>query len=101
MGIRQLGIVKEIVESAGEGISYTYDDLVFIEHNAFLLQFTNKDNVILIHINQEADGSVIQDAITRLKTEASARNMIFRDGMNYTISQGDDENIHLEFAELY
>lgn len=99
MGIRQLGIVKEIVESAGEGISYTYEDLVFIEHNAFLLQFTSKDNEILIHVNQEADVSVIQGSIARLKAEASARNMIFRDGMNYAISQGDDENIHLEFAE--
>ena len=100
MGLKQLGIVKEIVESAGMGISYSYEDLVFIEHNAFLLQFTNKDNEMLIHINQEADGSVIQGAIARLKAEASARKMIFRDGIYYTISQGDDENINLEFAEL-
>jgi len=100
MGIRQLGIVKEIVESAGMGISYTYEDLVFIEHNAFLLQFTDKDNELLIHINQEADGSAIQGDIARLRAEASARKMIFRDGTYYTISQGDDENITLEFAEL-
>lgn len=100
MGIRQLGIVKEIVESAGMGISYTYEDLVFIEHNAFLLQFTSNDNELLIHINQEADGSVIQGDIARLKAEASTKKMIFRDGTYYTISQGDDENINLEFADL-
>lgn len=100
MGIRQLGIVKEIVESAGMGISYTYEDLVLIEHNAFLLQFTDKDNELLIHINQEAEGSVIQGDIARLKAEASARKMIFRDGTYYAISQGDDENITLEFADL-
>ncbi|MDD5759185.1 MAG: hypothetical protein PHI06_08895 [Desulfobulbaceae bacterium] len=100
MGLKQLGIVKEIVESAGMGISYTYEDLVFIEHNAFLLQFTDKDHELLIHINQEADGSSIQADIARLKAEASVRKMIFRDGIYYTISQGEDENIHLEFAEL-
>lgn len=100
MGIRQLGIVKEIVESAGMGISYTYEDLVFIEHNAFLLQFTDNDNELLIHINQEADGSAIQGDIARLRAESSARKMIFREGTYYTISQGDDENITLEFADL-
>lgn len=100
MGLKQLGIVKEIVEAAGMGISYTYEDLVFIEHNAFLLQFADKDNEVLIHINQEAEGSTIQADIARLKAEASARKMILRDGIYYTINQGDDENIHLEFAEL-
>jgi sRNA-binding carbon storage regulator CsrA len=100
MGIRQLGIVKEIVESAGMGISYTYEDLVFIEHNAFLLQFTDKGNEMLIHVNQEADGLAIQGDIARLKTEASTRKMIFREGIYYTVNQGDEENIHLEFVEL-
>ena len=98
MLLKQLGVVKDIVESAGMAISYAYDDLVFIDHNAFLLQFTAHDNELLIHINSEADESKVQATITRLKTEASARKMIFRDGSYYSLSQGDNENIHLEFV---
>ena len=98
MSLKQLGVVKDIVESAGMGISYAYDDLVFIDHNAFLLQFTAHDNELLIHINSEADESKVQATITRLKTEASARKIIFRDGSYYSLSQGDNENIHLEFV---
>ena len=72
---------------------------MFIEHNAFLLQFTDNSSELVIHINSDADPSAIQGDIARLKAEAAARNMIFEDGSKYTLSQGDDENIHLEFME--
>lgn len=42
MGLKPLGRVKDIVEAAGMTISYVYEDLVFIDHNAFLLQFTER-----------------------------------------------------------
>ena len=67
MNLKPLGIVKTIVEAAGMGISYAYDDLVFLDHNAFLLQFTDNDKEILIHTNSEAEGGEINDSVARLK----------------------------------
>jgi hypothetical protein len=99
MHLQPLGVVKEIVESAGMGISYAYEDLVFIEHNAFHLQFTDKTSELIIHINSDADESAIQGDIIRLKAEASTRKVVLKDGKRYTLSQGEDENIHLEFVE--
>ena len=99
MDLKPLGIVKEIVETAGMSISYAYDDLVFIAHNAYLLQFTDKNSELMIHVNSEADESAIQEDITRLKAEASARNIVFKDGSRYTLSQEGNENIRLEFAK--
>ena len=99
MSLKQLGVVKDIVESAGMGISYAYDDLVFINHNALLLQFMDKKSELVIHVNSEADESAIQGDIIRLKAEATAKKMSLRDGIKYTLSQGDDENIRLEFIE--
>lgn len=92
-----MGVVKEVVESAGMVISYAYDDLVFIEHNAFLLQFTDKENELAIHVNYEADEQAIQDDIARLKVEASVRNMIMLSGRYYRLHQDDEDNIRLEF----
>ena len=97
MALRPLGLVKEIVESAGMGISYAYEDLVFMEHNAFLLQFTKDDKVVLIHFNKEADESELQEDIARLKDAASAHEMSFEAGTTYTITQADGENIRIEF----
>ena len=97
MNLRPLGIVKTIVESAGMGISYAYDDLVFLDHNAFLLQFTDNDKEILIHANSEAEGREIRDSIARLKNVAAAHEITFTDGGLYTLTQADDENIRIEF----
>lgn len=98
MGLKPLGIVKEIVESAGMGVSYAYDDLVFMEHNAFLLQFTDDEEELLLHVNKEADEAELKDAIARLKKVALSHSIVFKEGTIYTVSQADDETIRIEFS---
>lgn len=97
MNLKPLGIVTEIVESAGMGISYAYEDLVFLEHNAFLLEFTANDKELLVHTNDEAEESEVKDPIARLKNVAVAHGMTFMDGGLYTLTQADDENIRIDF----
>ena len=99
MGLKPFGIVKEFVEAAGMGVSYVYEDLIFIDHNAFLLQFTDDDKIILVHINRDAVKVEIEDDIARLREEAVAREIELTDGEYYTISNEDDGNIRLEFLE--
>jgi hypothetical protein len=99
MSLKPLGIVTNIVESAGMGISYAYEDLVFLEHNAFLLEFTANDKELLIHTNSEAEENGIKDSIAKLKTVAVTYGMTFTDGGLYTLTQADDENIRIEFFE--
>ena len=97
MALKKLGIVKEIVASVGMDISYAYDDLVFLDHNAFLLQFTEENDKLLLHCNCEADKDAIRDAIAILKGAALGHAMIVVDGSDYSLSQADDENIKIEF----
>ena len=94
-----LGVVKEIVETAGMGISYAYEDLVFLEHNSFLIQFTDNANEVLIHINQEAEQEVVNQDIGRLQEVAKNNAMRFLTGKKYLLSQADDETIRLDFSE--
>jgi hypothetical protein len=97
MVLKPLCTVKEIVEAAGMGISYVYEDLVFIDHNALLLEFTQNENELLVHINEKAVRSELGAVIIRLQEEASAREMTFTTGSLYRISQNEEENIRLEF----
>jgi hypothetical protein len=39
---RPLGLIKQLLETHGFSVTHCYEDLVFIEHNAFLLQMGNK-----------------------------------------------------------
>ncbi len=98
MSLKPLGIVRTIVEAVGMEISYAYEDLVFLEHNAFLLEFSANDSKeILIHTNSEADVEGIKDSIANLKNVAMAHGMTFREGGRYSLTQGDDENVTIEF----
>ncbi len=97
MTLRPLGTVTEIVESAGMGVSYAYEDLVFLEQNAFLLQFTDKEQEVLIHINEEAEKNEITAALCLLQKKAEERTMLFCKGNYYRLSQADENNIRIEF----
>ncbi|MBL4901704.1 MAG: hypothetical protein JKY62_03550 [Desulfocapsa sp.] len=97
MPLRPLGTVKEILESAGMNISYAYEDLVFLDHNAFLLQFTDKEQEVLIHINEEAvEDEIVQD-LALLQQQAEENKMVFSQAGYYRLSQADEENINIEF----
>ena len=97
MGLKKLGVVKDIVDSIGMGISYAYEDLVFLQHNALLLQFAKDDNTVIVHRNREAEEPAVSEAVEELKRAATAHEMTFVDGSLYELTQADDENLRIEF----
>ncbi len=97
MSERKLGVVKEIVEAVGMNISHVYEDLVFLNHNAILLQFTDDSNVLLLRINQEAEQKDANSGSALLKQEALARKMQFLDGGSYALAQDGPEQVRIEF----
>ena len=42
IAFRPLAEVKMMLEETGNDISYAYDDLIFVEHTAFLIQFDDE-----------------------------------------------------------
>ena len=60
---RPLYLVEQLSEEIGIPITYAYDDLVFFEHSAVMLQFDGKETGLLhLLINNEA-GREEQEAI--------------------------------------
>lgn len=98
MTTKPLGVLKDMVESAGMAISYAYEDLVFLDHNSFLLQFTDSDQEILVHINSAADQDTVSRDISTLQNQAINFSMRVVLGEIYTVSQDDDETIRIEFG---
>lgn len=99
MELKPLGKVKELVESVGMGISHAYDDLVFLDHNAFLLQFGADSRAVIVHTNSEADEKEAGEGISRLKKGGSVTDLDIVVGGLYTMSQSEDETISIEFHE--
>jgi hypothetical protein len=56
IAFRPLAEVKMMLEKTGNDISYAYDDLVFVEHTAFLIQFDDEKPANLkLYFNTEVD----------------------------------------------
>jgi len=104
MTLYPLGTVMEIIESIGAadgapdlGFSYAYEDLVFLTHNAFLLQFTPNGKEMLIHRNVEADEDEVSPGIAALMRAGAKERMFFSEGRQYRMKQEDDEHISIDF----
>lgn len=52
---RPLGLLKELTEAQGLQITHSYEDLVFIEHNAFLFRMEEKGEDVSLIFNVESD----------------------------------------------
>jgi len=99
MSLKPLGRLKDLVESADMEISYAYDDLVFLDHNGFLLQFGDDGRTIFIHTNSGADEKEAAEGIDRLKMAAQSCDLDIAVGVFYTLTQGENETITIQFHE--
>ena len=97
MSERKLGVVKDIVEAAGMGIAHVYEDLVFLNHNAFLIQFTGDSSRLLLHLNRDAEQALAQGQIGLLKQAAQEQEMCFDDGSRYALAEDGEDSVRIEF----
>jgi len=101
MNLKPLGRLKELVESVGMGVSYAYEDLVFlVEHNGFLMQIGDDCRTVFIHTNSEADPAETAKGVSRLKKAASeVIDIEIVNGVFYTLTQLEGNNISINFHE--
>ncbi|MGL1932515.1 MAG: hypothetical protein OCC45_12285 [Desulfotalea sp.] len=94
---RPLGLVKQIIDATGLSITHVWDNLVFIEHNAFILQFGDKGEDILLHFNKDSEEDKRDEITEKLITEGKKLKLIVSYAGTYSLTQKDDENIDIEF----
>jgi hypothetical protein len=107
MSLKPLGQVKELIEFMGMGISYAYEDLVFLQPNAFLLQFDNSGSAgqqddhdrlsMLVHTNIEADEQEIKPLVDQLVQAAPKYGLAISRGTTYALSKAENETVSIEF----
>lgn len=98
--LRPLGLIKNLVEAMGLDISYMYDDLIFIEHNAFLLQMSEADGAeVWVWFNEESTPDDRPTILTKLRTEGGKLLLQVQDKGTFSLSgQDDGESFQLRFS---
>jgi hypothetical protein len=95
--LRPLGIVKEVVEELGHEITYAYEDLVFIQHNDFLLQFGEKPEELFLFFNTECPSDEADAiAVMLLPAGASKGLDVIRKG-TYSMTEEHGDNLKITF----
>jgi hypothetical protein len=98
MNYRDLEAARQIIDKAtGLDITYAYEDLVFPEHGAFILQFDD-DNTDKLHcyFHEDCNEKDSKNIFANLFVEASKKKcMLVRQGA-FTLEQ-KEENIQIKF----
>ncbi|WP_419662020.1 hypothetical protein Dvar_24630 [Desulfosarcina variabilis str. Montpellier] len=97
---RPLGYIRELVNAIGLDITHAYEDLVYIEHNAFLLQMGDSGEIVNLYFNTESVEEERDKIADRLSAEGQARQLtIIRKGLFSMRQKSDGEHIEIQFFD--
>lgn len=98
--IRKLTQIKELIEEIGFNISYPFDDLLFVESNAFLIQFDDsKVNSFFIYFNEDLDSLAAKELGNKITSLAHTKKVQIKLEGKFQLTQkkGSDEELELRF----
>lgn len=99
MNDRALGKITAILAELGLEITYAYDDLVFVQECAFLLQFTSIKNELKLFVNSECDPKVASEVAGNIVLDCDKEGYSIVPEGRYTLSDNKDGTIRLEFEK--
>ncbi|NDY70974.1 hypothetical protein DO021_05220 [Desulfobacter hydrogenophilus] len=101
MELRPLGIATEIIQEIGLSITYNYDDLIFIEHNPFIIQFDDENLKNLnLFFNIDCEQETAGKLEAQLKNAASQRGFTITLSGKFEMKQKENtEEIDIKFIE--
>ena len=96
---RPLSDVKMILEEAGTDITYAYDDLIFVDHTAFLLQFDDdKPSNLKIYFNIDIEKTEAEQTEIKLTPLLAKRKMKLVKAGQFQLKQKEEsEEIDILF----
>ncbi len=97
---RPLGVVKDLLESLGAEISYAYDDLVFVKHNHFLLQFGQTSEEVFFFKNVEIEREESTNQYNSLSSTAAQMGLQVPYAGEYSLTENDDGTLSIKFLDV-
>lgn len=93
-----IGKVMNWIEASGFTVSYLYEDLVFVESNAFLIRFEQSGTQnILIYTNSRCESTKATALEVLLLEEAKNHEINPVKKGKFTLSQKKDDEIDIRF----
>ncbi len=94
---RPLGTVAQLLEELGHEISYAYDDLIFVNENDFLLQFSNTGHVLNLFFNKSCTKQSADHIEQSVIPAADKMGLSIVTKGLYSVTGDEDEQLRIEF----
>jgi len=91
---KPLGFVKQGLAEMGHELSYVYDDLMFPEHTAYLIQFGKENYELNIYFNTECPDdqrSELKEELTAAMAGSVGFSLSFPGRFTLTQKEGSEE----------
>ncbi len=96
---KPLSRIQILVEKLGLKITYAYDDLVFVEHNAFLIKMGERGEDVSVYVNVDADKKLYPAIIDKFVDDGKKEELIVTYNGKFKLTDAGNEQIQIEFLE--
>lgn len=96
---KPLGKITAVLADLGLEVTYAYDDLVFVQHSAFLLQFTDTPNALKLFTNTDCAPEEANEVASNMVIAFDQAGYPLEPAGKYTLAQNEDQTLTLEFAD--
>lgn len=91
--LKPLDKILQIVEALSLNVTYEFDDLVFVEHNAFLIRFDQVDPAkIYLHFNMDCEAPEAVKLEKALILLAKDKALVLTPDRRYTMETDEETN---------
>ena len=97
MNERPLGKVTALLAELGLEVTYAYDDLVFVQHSAFILQFTDDPVQLKLFINTECDPAEANNAASNIVLEFDKAGFTVTPVGRFFLTPNEDQTLNIQF----
>ena len=94
---KPLGLITALLADLGLEVTYAYDDLVFVQHSAFLLQFTDEAKSLKMYINTECEPAVAEEVEKQIIEGHAEKSFSVLSAGQFTITENDNGTVNIEF----
>ena len=95
---RPLGKITALLADLGLEVTYAYDDLVFVQHSAFMLQFTDDPAILKLFINTECEPETANDVASTIVLEFHKAGFEVTPAGRYFLTPNKDETVNIQFS---
>ncbi|HEY5652753.1 MAG TPA: hypothetical protein VIR63_00070 [Pontiella sp.] len=96
---KPLGKITGILADLGLEVTYAYDDLVFIQHSAFLIQFMERPDALRLFTNWECNPTESNTIVTNIVRAFHQAGFTTYPSGIYILEQNNDGTLKIEFTE--